>query len=339
MGSRPLAHSGPAGGWALSKMAWWALLSAAVLLATLSGPGGATSGAAEAGGALAGAPFIGVDYSPYRDGQAPWGPAYPSREQIAEDMLIMARAGIRHVRIYSSGIHCTEDILREAQRRGIRVALGAWISAGNYGEVDAAIAYAKAYPRTVEMLVIGNETQPAWSTNKVPEDELIAQMQAARAQTGLPVTTGEHPDVWRDRRDTLGAAADLVWAQSFPYWNQACIEGALADLQGVYGQLLAAYPGKPVVIGETGWPAGGARNGCAQPGLANQAAFIGEMAHWARESGVTLYAFELADEAWKGEEASVERHWGLLRADRTPKPAWPLFLGAFTRAHLPAVMR
>jgi exo-beta-1,3-glucanase (GH17 family) len=44
---------------------------------------------------------------------------------------------------------------------------------------------------------------------------------------------------------------------------------------------------------------------------------------WARESGTTTFFFEAFDENWKGGDHpdEVEKHWGLFRADRTPKPA------------------
>ena len=44
---------------------------------------------------------------------------------------------------------------------------------------------------------------------------------------------------------------------------------------------------------------------------------------WLRASGNTAFLFEAFDENWKGssDPADVEKHWGLHRADRTPKAA------------------
>ena len=54
-------------------------------------PGGDPIGAATA------RPYLGLSYSPYRDGQAP-GASSPTWAQVTEDMNLLAREGARTVR-------------------------------------------------------------------------------------------------------------------------------------------------------------------------------------------------------------------------------------------------
>jgi exo-beta-1,3-glucanase (GH17 family) len=48
------------------------------------------------------------------------------------------------------------------------------------------------------------------------------------------------------------------------------------------------------------------------------------LSRWASENNVTVFFFEAFDEPWKGDPADpqgAEKHWGLFRADRSPKLA------------------
>jgi exo-beta-1,3-glucanase (GH17 family) len=60
-----------------------------------------------------------------------------------------------------------------------------------------------------------------------------------------------------------------------------------------------------------------------RPGEAEQAVFFDAVTAWAERERVTVFFFEAFDENWKGGEHpnEVEKHWGLYRADRTPKLA------------------
>ena len=79
------------------------------------------------------------------------------------------------------------------------------------------------------------------------------------------------------------------------------------------------------MIGEAGWSTY-AEDNLILPRVANernQVRYHEELAGWAKENGVTVFFFEAFDENWKGGDhpAEVEKHWGLFRADRSPKLA------------------
>ena len=56
-----------------------------------------------------------------------------------------------------------------------------------------------------------------------------------------------------------------------------------------------------------------------------QARFHAGLRAWADSAGVTTFFFEAFDENWKGGDHpdEVEKHWGLWRADRSPKQGAP----------------
>ena len=61
-----------------------------------------------------------------------------------------------------------------------------------------------------------------------------------------------------------------------PYWEGLPIEAAVPyDLQR-YRELQARFPGKPIVIGEIGWPSGDFRFGAARATPGHQARFVRE---------------------------------------------------------------
>jgi glucan 1,3-beta-glucosidase len=75
---------------------------------------------------------------------------------------------------------------------------------------------------------------------------------------------------------------------------------------------LYAQTGKPIVVGETGWPSAGPANGPAVPGLENQAKFTRDVFRYARSRAVSVFVFEMFDEPWKTEAGGVGPHWGLF---------------------------
>ena len=103
--------------------------------------------------------------------------------------------------------------------------------------------------------------------------------------------------------------------------------------------MVAAFPGKEILIGETGWPSRGA---CARarcrPGI-NQARFLSEILERARQENFRVTVFEAYDEPWKREwEGSVGGYWGLFDGDSrrlkypagaavSNHPLWKLQLG------------
>lgn len=290
----------------------------------------------------------GIAYGPHRDGQRPGG-ASPSRAQIREDLaLLRGRWGL--LRLYGSGAPSPEIIaLVHEERLPFKVLLGAWIApeagapaaglpaaplpaarAANRAEVEAAVRLANAYPDVVLGLCIGNETQVSWSDHRAAPETLVEWVRAARAGTALPVATADDFAFWLSpESERVAREVDFVVTHVHPMWNGVALEGALAFTQARYAEVAARHPGVPIVLGEAGWATRRALEGeqarlvRGEAGEEPQRRFHDELTAWVTRERITTTWFEAFDERWKGgpDPDDVEKHWGLFRADRTPKRA------------------
>jgi len=289
-----------------------------------------------------------VSYGPHRDGQYPGGPS-PSREQIREDLGII----LRHwnlLRTYGA-IGPAEQMLEVIRddRLDMRVMLGVWIAVeerrgengevvesfpevreANRREVEAGIRLANEYADIVVAVCVGNETQVAWSAHRSPLDILIEYVRTVRAGTKLPVTVADDYNFWnKPESHTLAPELDFIVLHAHPMWNGVSADDAFEWTRDTYRTIVAEHPDRLVVYGETGWATMKHTEGeqarliKGRPGEAEQAAYFDAVTSWAERERVTVFFFEAFDENWKGGEHpdEVEKHWGLYRADRTPKLA------------------
>jgi exo-beta-1,3-glucanase (GH17 family) len=287
---------------------FFAAASAAVAFAVLAVPE-----------TFAGKPLEYICYSPYRDGQQPGG-AEPTEAQIREDFQILAPL-VKGIRTYTcSGIHA--QIPKLAKEAGLEVHMGAWIGkddASNVAEVNALIALAKSGNTAIKGLIIGNEVLLRQDVTKARLIEYIKM--AKNANTGIPVTTADIYQRIGDNSADLAPVVDYVLCHVHPYWeNVAAENGANHVLKG-WNQVKAKYPGKQVIVGETGYPSAGQSRNPAVPSEAAQARFTDDLARLGAAQGMSFMLFTSFDEAWKGAEGPVGANWGIWRANRTEKPA------------------
>ncbi len=291
---------------------------------------------------------FGIAYGPHRDGQRPEGPG-PTVAQVEEDIAIIRRLG-PVLRIY--GAQGTGDTVLAAIREAapyFRVVLGVWLAAedrrdstgrvverfpearaANQREVDHAVELARAYPEQVAAIAVGNETQVFWSFNRLPAERLVEYLRGLRARVRVPVTTADDYNFWnKPESRAIAAECDFVFAHLHPLWNGTSVEDAVPWVERELAVIRALHPDRPVVIGETGWATQRSDEGDqgrlmkGETSEAAQARVYAAMRAWVERSRVPTFWFEAFDENWKGSPnpAEVEKHWGLYRADRTPKPA------------------
>lgn len=289
-----------------------------------------------------------VSYGPYRDGQFPGGPS-PSEDEIREDLGIM----LRHwnlLRTYAAE-GPTETMLEIIREDGLdmKVMLGVWIAVeerraengqileefpearqANRREVEAGIRLANAYPDIVIAVCVGNETQVSWSAHRSPLDILIGYVRFVRAGVRAPVTVADDYSYWIEpESNELGRELDFIAMHAHPMWNGVQTENAFEWTRDMYRAIRAEHPDRLVVYGETGWATTKHTEGeqarliKGRAGEVEQAAFFDAVTSWAERERVTAFFFEAFDENWKGGDHpnEVEKHWGLYRADRTPKLA------------------
>lgn len=281
-----------------------------------------------------GAPVLeGISYGPFREGQRPGGPN-PTQAQILEDLRLLApRWGV--LRVYSSAAP-TPTILETIRSNDLDlvVMVGAWIApddaAANAREVAEAIRLANAYPEQVVAVSVGNETQVDWSAHRSSRQGLIGHLRAVRAAIEQPVTTADDYNFWnKSEAREVAREVDFLLLHAYAMWNGKSLDEAVAWTAETVDAIHTLHPELPIVIGETGWatelnPEGSERQHIHAPaGEAEQVRFFRELRTWARQAGQPYFYFEAFDEPWKGstDPREVEKHWGLYRVDRTPKPA------------------
>jgi exo-beta-1,3-glucanase (GH17 family) len=211
-----------------------------------------------------------------------------------------------------------------AAELGMQVLLGLWIgrdAAHNERELARGIAVARQHRSTVRAIVVGNEVL---LRRELAAEPLAALIRRAAQATELPVT---YADVWGRWMDHAELVRDVsfVTVHVLPYWDDepVGIDEVIAHLDTLVVELQRRFAGKPVFIGETGWPSAGRPRGPAVPGGVEQARYLREFTTLAARRGLDFNVIEAFDQPWKiPHEGTVGGHWGLHDADTRAKFEW-----------------
>jgi exo-beta-1,3-glucanase (GH17 family)/cellulose synthase/poly-beta-1,6-N-acetylglucosamine synthase-like glycosyltransferase len=247
-----------------------------------------------------------VTYNPTGEGGE--RSALASPETIRADLAILHAAGFEGLVTYGArGNLASIPAAARAQGFDGTIVMGVWDPTAA-DEINAAIDQAAH----VDAYCVGNEGLGLRYSRRA----LAATMDTIRAATGRPVTTSERSDAYLGGRHGhwLFEEGDFVFPTTHPFWVgvQSPTE-AVQWTQSVFWRLRASTS-KQVLLKEVGLPSGG--DSCCDE--ATQAAFYRNL----ERTDVAFAYFEAFDQPWKGPDP-VERHWGLFRADRSPKPARP----------------
>ncbi len=258
-----------------------------------------------------------VSYAPFRrPGASPLVPdtaqAHVTPAQIEEDLRILTTR-TNCVRTYGLG-HGLDALPAIAARLGMRVRLGAWLgrdAGANQLEIERALALAREFKGTVELLIIGNEVL---LRRELAPAQLAWHLDYARERSPVPVT---YADVWEFwlRHAWLGAHVDLVTVHILPYWEDepVAVADAVSHVLRVGTQVRQRFAGQPVWVGETGWPAAGRQRGAALPGRVEQARFVRELLQAAPGAALDYNLIEAFDQPWKRAlEGAMGGYWGLF---------------------------
>jgi len=263
--------------------------------------------------------IAGLSFAPYREGQSPIDKVYPTREEIREDLQHLAKH-TRAVRSYSSldGMDAIPELAREF---GLNVTAGAWIDGDkqkNEREIKHLLASARANPN-VTRVVVGNEVL---LRGDLKTRQLAGYLRRVRAQLAVPVGTAEPWHVWM-KHPELARDVDFIAVHLLPYWEGVAAEDSIAFVQERLAEVQEKFPGKPVIIGEVGWPSNGRIRRGAVPSLATEAAFLREFLNLAEQNRIDYFLMEAFDQPWKiPVEGGVGAYWGIFDEARNPKFAW-----------------
>ena len=265
-----------------------------------------------------------VSYTPFRGTQSPFGSDIPvDPRQIDEDL-----ARLKHitdcVRTYSVDFGL-DQIAEIAKRHGMKVLQGLWLSNRpelSRKQVATAIALANRFPDVIAAVIVGNEVL---LRGEMAAADLVRTIREVKAQVPVPVTYADVWEFWLRHRD-VATAVDFVTIHILPYWEDFPIPAwnAAAHVDAIRAQMVAAFPGKEVFVGEFGWPSAGRMREGALPSPVNQARTMHEVLDHAKRENYRVNLIEAYDQPWKRQlEGTVGGHWGLFDAhQRQPKFAW-----------------
>ncbi|MGN6741411.1 glycoside hydrolase family 17 protein [Dyella sp.] len=264
-----------------------------------------------------------VSYAPYRhEGQTPYDPAtFISRQQIDADLKALSRR-FDCVRTYSQG-QGLDAVPAIAGRYGMKVLMGVWIgrdAAANAREIALAAATARAHPQVLRGVVVGNEVLLRGEQSPAALAGYLRQARAVLPPT-VPIT---YADVWEFwlRHPKLAASVDYVTVHVLPYWEDDPVPPgrAVQHVADVYARVRAAFPDKPVMIGETGWPSAGRPRQGATASVVNEARYLREFLRYAATVQMPYNVIEAFDQGWKrAQEGTVGGYWGIFDAQAQPK--------------------
>jgi exo-beta-1,3-glucanase (GH17 family) len=280
-----------------------------------------------------------VSYAPFRDAQTPLIPTtHIDAEQIAQDLAQLAKI-TDCVRTYSieNGL---DQVPALAAKVGLKVIQGIWLSSNrikNASQIAIAVALSKQYPGVITALVVGNEVL---LRGEMTTSDLAANIRSVKAQVTIPVTYADVWEFWLRYRE-IYEAVDFVTIHILPYWEDIPVRAKLAasHVDSIRQRMAVAFPGKEILIGETGWPSAGRMRDGALPSRTNQARVVSEILDLAKREGFRVNLIEAYDQPWKRQlEGTVGGYWGLIdaaqRAVKYPPgeaisnfPFWKLQMG------------
>jgi exo-beta-1,3-glucanase (GH17 family) len=261
-----------------------------------------------------------ISYAPSDAG--PRNPRGVTREQLHRDLALLAQR-TDCVRTYTvaDGFDQVPAIARDL---GLEVLLGAWIGGDaqhNEREVALLIDTAQRHRDTIRAIVVGNEVL---LRHELTPEQLAVLIRRVGDATGMPVTYADVWGFWVKHR-ALAQAVSFVTVHIIPYWDDdpVGIDAVIPYVDALYAEMQRTFPGKAVLIGETGWPSAGRPRGAIEPGRVNQARYLREFTSLAEQRGIEYNLIEAFDQPWKrAPEGTVGGYWGLYDSQRREKFPW-----------------
>jgi exo-beta-1,3-glucanase (GH17 family)/cellulose synthase/poly-beta-1,6-N-acetylglucosamine synthase-like glycosyltransferase len=261
----------------------------------------------------------GFAFSPFRAGEDPSRAEMPTDHEIDEDLTLL-EGKVNAIRTYSVE-KTLADIPELAENHDMNVALGAWIDNhrdNNEEQLKAVIELAATHENVVRVF-IGNEVV---LRGDLPIEELEKYLDRARTAIGPPVSTAEPWHVWLAHPE-LAQHVDFIGVHLLPYWEGIAVDRAVDYSLAQYKRLQQAFPHKPIVVAEIGWPSRGRTRESAVASDANEALFLRRFLHKAAQQDIVYYVMEAFDQPWKAYlEGAVGSYWGVYDVNRQPKFAF-----------------
>lgn len=231
-------------------------------------------------------------------------PIIPPNESIREDLRVLHEAGFDGLVTYGADLANIPQIAEQAGFRGLLQ--GVW-DPNNRDEIERAKKIA-AESTILVGIIVGNE---GLMFHRYDLQSLRKAMDEMKRETGKPVSTTEVVESYFSRKE-LVEWSDFLAPNAHPYFHGRAMREprrAVAWTLKVFQNLLEQARGKPVLLKEVGLPTSG------DEGLSEKAQ--AEYYSLLKKTEVKFVYFEAFDSLFKA--GAIEPHWGLFKADRTPK--------------------
>src|SRR6267378_568645 len=254
-----------------------------------------------------------VSYAPFRDTQTPLLlTTHIAPEQIAQDLAQLAKIS-DCVRTYSieNGL---DQVPALAAKVGLKVIQGIWLGSNrlkNLAQISTVVGLTKEYPSVITAVVVGNEVL---LRGEMTTSDLAAHIRSVKSQVAVPVTYADVWEYWLRNREVY-EAVDFVTIHILPYWEDFPVRAkyAATHVDAIRKRMAVAFPGKEILVGETGWPSQGRMREGALPSRTNQARVVSEILLLAKQENFRVNLIEAYDQPWKRElEGTVGGYWGMI---------------------------
>lgn len=246
--------------------------------------------------------IIWIAYAPSRSNPSRGIEAKP--DAIAADLAVLRQAGFTGLVTYGSSGTMGTDLPKIAEATGFRgLIIGIW---NPKSERENATAKLAAAIPIVLGYCVGNEGLD----QRYKFTELAAAISSLREATGKAVTTAEQIEDYDD--DKLLQLGDWIFPTVHPYFHRQLAPTAAVQWTENAWMKLSRRTDRFVWFKEVGLPTAGAEKESLSE--SNQQSYYVSLSL----TPVRFVYFEAFDQPWKT-HLPVEPHWGLFRADRSPK--------------------
>ncbi|MCC6889001.1 MAG: hypothetical protein IT536_10755, partial [Hyphomicrobiales bacterium] len=265
-----------------------------------------------------------VSYAPFRGDQNPLGAGTVIAPWQIDADLAQLKPLTNCIRTYSID-HGLDRIPEVARKHGFKVLHGLWLSSLpdlNRRQIETTIDLANRYPDVIAAVIVGNEVL---LRGEMSAADLTRVIREVKAKVPMRVTYADVWEFWLRHRD-VATAVDFVTVHILPYWEDHPIpvEQAARHVSLIRRQVVDAFPGKEVFLGEFGWPSAGRMREGALPSPANAARVLHEVVALGKREDFRVNLIEAYDQPWKRKlEGTVGGYWGLYDAyERRAKFVW-----------------
>ncbi|KAK6344414.1 hypothetical protein TWF696_008051 [Orbilia brochopaga] len=150
--------------------------------------------------------------------------------------------------------------------------------------------------------------------------DVKGMIQNSYGKTNIPVGTSDGiAPLLNGANQAVIDASDVIMSTDYPYYGGVRIDAALKAFQRDWWTLGAKMNGKPLIVGETGWPSAGQTQGQAIATISKAKQYWKSCACWMRSTRHPFFWFEIFDEYWKSGGVAETRlgiSWGWSAAQK-----------------------